>query len=373
MSSFFFYGTLRHLPLLQIVIGRDVADLKTEPARLADHAVWQVGDDPFPYFSAAPGQQAEGILLHTVTDEEYDRLCFYEGGFDFGLRRVTVELGGGREAEADIFFPEAGREAAKCPWSLDRWISQWAAISECAAREVMAWYGRKSASEIATTFPGIRRRASAQVSARQRAPDPDRDLSRDVIVKAHHHAYARFFSMQEIDVQVREYDGGMGPVLNRAAAFVGEAAVVLPYDPLRDSVMLIEQFRAPVFMAGDPAPWVWEPIAGLLEPGESAESAARRESLEEAGLHLGHLEPAGEVYSSTGSSTEYLHLFVGLADLGGEGGGTGGADEGEDIRSRVIGYDELLQGVDAGRYRDMPLVTLALWLSRHRYRLRSHR
>ena len=209
------------------------------------------------------------------------------------------------------------------------------------------------------------------IAGRNRSPDPERDLSRDVIVTAHHHPYARFFSLQEIDVQVRQYDGGMSDVLNRAAVLVGEAAVVLPYDPVRDCVLLVEQFRAPVFMAGDPAPWIWEPVAGLLEPGEAAETAARREALEETGLTIGRLESAGEMYSSTGSSTEYLHLFVGFADLGGDITGTGGTDEGEDIRSQVISYEALMQGVDGGRYKDMPLVTTALWLARHRDRLRG--
>lgn len=251
------------------------------------------------------------------------------------------------------------------------WARDWAEISVHAAVEVMAWYGRKTAAEIASAFPGIRRRASALVSGARRRPDPERDMARDVNVRAHHHPYASFFSVQEIDVQVRQYDGTMSGVLNRAAILVGEAAVVLPYDPVRDCVLLIEQFRAPVFMAGDPAPWVWEPIAGLLEPGEAAEVAARREALEEAGLQLGHLELVGEMYSSTGSSTEYLHLFVGLADLNSNLPGTGGTDEGEDIRSRLVGYEDLMQSIDAGRYKDMPLVTTALWLARHRDRLRA--
>ncbi len=143
---------------------------------------------------------------------------------------------------------------------------------------------------------------------------------------------------------------------------------MLPYDPQRDRVLLVEQFRAPVFMAGDRMPWVWEPIAGLLEPGETAAEAARREALEEADLAFRHLEPAGEMYSSTGSSTEYLHLFIGLTDLPDTAAGLGGVDAGEDIKSAVITYDELMQRVDNRLCRDMPLVTTALWLARHRDR-----
>ncbi|MDU9003833.1 NUDIX domain-containing protein [Sedimentitalea todarodis] len=371
MSDFFFYGTLRHLPLLQIVLGREDDTLEYEAARLADHGVFQVADTPFPHFAAAAGCNSSGILVRGITDEETARLRFCEGGFDFELRPVSVALEDGVSTYASVFFPTTQQAPTSEPWSFDDWARNWSKISVISAREVMAWYGRKTPAEISVSFPGIRRRASAFVAGQKRAPDPEWDLSQDVIVAAHHHPYTKFFSLQEIDVQMRQFDGHMSDVLNRAAILVGEAAVVLPYDPLRDCVMLVEQFRAPVFMAGDPAPWIWEPIAGLLEPGEAAETAVRREALEEAGLTLGRLEPAGEMYSSTGSSTEYLYLFVGFADLGGDVTGMGGTDEGEDIRSKVIGYEELMQGIDAGLYKDMPLVTTALWLARHRERLRT--
>jgi nudix-type nucleoside diphosphatase (YffH/AdpP family) len=235
----------------------------------------------------------------------------------------------------------------------------------------MAWHGRKTGAEIAEMFAGIRRRAAARVAARDKPPDPDRDMTRDVEVLAHERPYANFFAIEEVDLRICQHDGVMGPRVNRAALVVGQAAVVLPYDPVRDAVLIVEQFRAPVFLAGDPAPWIWEPIAGLLEPGESAESAARREAEEEAGLAFRRLEPAGEMYSSTGSSTEYLYLFIGLTDLPEHVAGVGGVDAGEDIRSAVISFDLLMQKVDAGDCRDMPLATTALWLARHRDRLRS--
>lgn len=371
MADLFFYGTLRHLPLLEIVLGRGADTLDAEPAALAGHAVFSVTGEPFPTIVATPGASARGLLVRGLDDADVARLRYYEGGFDYDLLPVRVERESGGDAAAQVFFPAPGQSPTGLLWDFAGWAADWAAISERAAIEVMAWYGRKTPAQIAAAFPGIRRRAAAFVAAQRGLPDPAHDLARDVLVRAHRHAYANFFSMQEMDLQARQYDGAMGPVVNRAAVLVGQAAVVLPYDPVRDTVMLVEQFRAPVYIAGDPAPWVWEPIAGLLDPGETAETAARREAMEEAGLALRRLEKAGEVYSSTGSSTEYLFLFIGLADLRGEVAGTGGTDEGEDIRSKVIAFDDLMKGVDAGLYRDMPLVTTALWLSRHRDRLRG--
>ncbi|MFT7595404.1 MAG: ADP-ribose pyrophosphatase, partial [Paracoccaceae bacterium] len=129
-------------------------------------------------------------------------------------------------------------------------------------------------------------------------------------------------------------------------------------------------FRAPLFMGGDRAPWLSEPVSGLIDPGETPDQTAHREVMEEAGLHLVHLEPVSAVYSSSGANTEFVHLYIGLTDLSDVKKDGGLAEEGEDIRSQIIGFDALMAGIDAQTYRDMPLVTVALWLARHRDRLR---
>jgi ADP-ribose diphosphatase len=224
---------------------------------------------------------------------------------------------------------------------------------------------------VARRLPGIRIRAAARVAAQARPTDAEHDLVRDVVVHAHHRRYSNFFAAEEMDLQYRRYDGQLSPVLNRGAQILGQAVVVLPYDVARDAVLLVQQFRAPVFMGGDPSPWIQEPVSGLIDPGENAEFAAHREAMEEAGLNLLRLEKVGGLYSSTGANSEFVHMFVGLADFNSRQSGGGLAEEGEDIRGEIVAYDDLIKGVDQGRYCDMPLVTTALWLARHRDRLRT--
>lgn len=371
MSDLFFYGTLRHMPLLELVLGRPLAELTIAKATLSDHAVYSVKNQFFPTIAAEKGSIAKGLLVQNLSIEDLQRLAYYEGGFDYDLRNQQVERADGSTAVAQVFHPQPGQWTPDQTWSLQDWIDRWGAVNLLAAEEVMAHYGQVEASVIARSFPAIRTRAWARLAARHRVDGGQCDLARDVAVHQYRRPYVGYFGMDEVELQHRQYDGSMGPVLHRNGLMQGAAVIVLPYDPVRDTVLLVEQFRAPVFMIDDPNPWLWEPVAGMIDPGETPEQAAHREALEEAQITLKHLEGAGGAYSSSGSSTEYVYLYVGLADLTDTVEGAGVAAEGEDIRSRILPYDAFMDQVDAHVFKDLPLLTLAHWLARNRDRLRA--
>ncbi|SHF43238.1 nudix-type nucleoside diphosphatase, YffH/AdpP family [Ruegeria intermedia] len=371
MADLFFYGTLRHLPLLERVLGRSGDALAVRPARLRDHAVRCAEGQPFPMIVPEPGQAAEGLLVQGLGASDLDRLAFYEGGFEFDLRDCEVQCDDGARVPAQVFFPAAARWTPGAPWLLDQWVARWGPMTLLAADEVMSWYGRIEPADIAKSFPAIRTRAWARLAARERRTGDPRDVRKDVIAHRHHRAYVNYFGVDEIDLQYRRHDGTMGPVLNRSALMQGGAVVVLPYDPVRDCVLLVEQFRPPVYLIDDPEPWVWEPVAGMIDPGETPEQTALRETMEEAGVSPYRLENAGEAYSSTGSSTEFVHLYVGLCDLTDPAVNGGLTAEGEDIRSRILPCDAFIGQVDRHGFKDMPLLVVAHWLARHRDRLRG--
>ncbi|MEP4035831.1 NUDIX domain-containing protein [Pseudophaeobacter sp.] len=371
MVDLFFYGTLRYVPLLELVLGRSGAALDTAVASLADHAIYSVQDQIFPMIAEAEGEEATGLLVRGLSPEDLAALDFYEGGFDYALKPITVRLATGEMAQTQVYFPAPGQWQAGALWDLEAWIAQSGAMTLRAAEEVMAYHGRVTAEQMRKSFPSIRRRAAAWLEAQSRSEDPGFDLSRDVEVVAHNRAYVNFFAMEEMDLKFRRYDGSMSPVVNRGVALVGRASVVLPYDPLRDQVLLVEQFRAATFIAGEKRPWMWEPVAGLIDPGETPEQAAHREAVEEAGVTISHLEEVSRGYPSSGSSGEFIHIFVGVTDLSDISGGGGVAGENEDLRSEILSFDALMQGIDAHHYQDMPLITAALWLARHRDRLRA--
>lgn len=369
MADLFFYGTLRFVPLLELVLGRGGADLDVQQASLQDHAVYAVRDQIFPMIVAEVGSKAQGVLVRGLSEQDLAALNYYEGGFDYALKPISVCLTNGTRADAEVYFPAEGLWQRGDLWDLDAWATKWGALTLRAAEEVMAYQHRVPAEQMTQNFPSVRRRAAAWLAAQARPEDPAHDLSRNVVVHKHKRAHINFFAMEEMDLQFRRYDGSLSPVVNRGVTLVGRAAVVLPYDPVRDQVLLVEQFRAATFIAGEKQPWMWEPVAGLIDPGETPEQAACREAMEEAGVTINQLELVTEAYPSSGASGEFLHIYVGLTNLSNINGGGGVAGEHEDLRSQILSYEALMQGIDDHSYQDMPLITAALWLSRHRERL----
>lgn len=181
--------------------------------------------------------------------------------------------------------------------------------------------------------------------------------------------YEGFFRLERLRLRHSLHAGGMGPVLVRERVERGDVAAVLPYDPARDEVVLIEQFR--VGALDDPAgAWMIEVVAGLIEPGETPEQVARREALEEAGCAIGELVPVARFYASPAKSSERSHLFCGRVDATHAGGIHGLAREGEDIRVLAMPAPEALALLAAGRIQAAwPIIALQ-WLAANREELR---
>ncbi|PZO65556.1 MAG: NUDIX hydrolase [Paracoccus denitrificans] len=175
--------------------------------------------------------------------------------------------------------------------------------------------------------------------------------------------YSDYFAVEAHRLRHTTFAGGWSADLRRAVFVSGDACVVLPWDPVRDLVLLIEQFRPGPFARHDPNPWLIETIAGRIDAGESPEDAARREAIEEAGLTLHELIQAPSAYSSPGMVAEYLYNFVAITELDPATGTVGGLEtEDEDIRSFTVPREELTRMAMAGEIGNGPLLTLALWL-----------
>ena len=179
-----------------------------------------------------------------------------------------------------------------------------------------------------------------------------------------------YFRMDRYRLRHRQFAGGLGPVVTREILDRGRVAAVLPVDPVRDRIVLIEQFRPGAWAAGR-EPWLLECVAGVMEPGETPEMLARREALEEAGCVVTDLLPIATFLTSPGATTETVRLFCGRVDSEGVGGLHGLAEEGEDIRVAVMPVPDAVALLDEGRIVNAKTIIALQWIARHYPSLKS--
>ena len=183
-------------------------------------------------------------------------------------------------------------------------------------------------------------------------------------------AYHGYFKIVRYRLRHRLFAGGVSGDLIREVFERGHAVAVLPFDPERNEVVLIEQFRVGALGVVDD-PWLLEPVAGIIESGESAPEVARREAAEEAGLELLELVPACTYFASPGGSTETCQVFIGRVDAGDARGVFGRADEGEDIKVHVVPLETALDWLDDGRIHAATTTMALQWLALHRAELEA--
>ncbi|HWU62522.1 MAG TPA: NUDIX domain-containing protein [Ensifer sp.] len=148
--------------------------------------------------------------------------------------------------------------------------------------------------------------------------------------------------------------------LTREVVDHGSAAAILLYDPARDVVVLVRQFRTATFYLGRDA-FVLEAAAGLLD-GDDPEAAVRREAFEETGYRVGKVVPLFPIFGSPGALAEEVHLFIGQIDTRTretEGGGL--IEEHEDIEVVELPLERAFAMIGESKIPDAKTVILLQW------------
>ena len=183
-------------------------------------------------------------------------------------------------------------------------------------------------------------------------------------------AFQGYFKVVRYFFRHSLHKGGTSKEISREVFERGQAGAVLMYDPQRDEVVLIRQFRAGAYVAGH-HPFTWELVAGIIEEGETAEDMIRREAVEEAGLKLGELELIQNIMLTPGACSESCHVFVGRVDSSKAGGVFGLESEGEDILVKVLPFAEAYAMVERNEVDNAVGVIGLQWLALHRGELRK--
>lgn len=201
-------------------------------------------------------------------------------------------------------------------------------------------------------------------------PLADAEAPPDVRIHSSQTVYRGYFRLDHYRLSHRRHDGGWTGEMQRELFERGHVAAVLPYDPLRDEVLLLRQFRIGA-LAGGKAPWQSEIVAGIIEPGETAEDVARRETREESGCQVRELVEMYHYLASPGGSTETVRLYCGLVETADAGGIHGLEHENEDIEVTPVPFDAAWRMVEDGRIDNAPAIIALQWLALNRERLRT--
>ena len=200
----------------------------------------------------------------------------------------------------------------------------------------------------------------------------------DVELLKHENGYAGYFRIDRYRLRHRLYDGGWSRPMTREVFERGHAVAVILYDPEKDHVILIEQFRIGVYAAlreqGFPqhlSPWLLEVVAGIIDDGEAPEDVARRESHEEAGCAVLDMMPVCHVMLSPGASTESVRIYCARVHEPTTSEIKGVEEEHEDIRVISISSEEVFGWLDSGRFINGTSILALQWFRANRERVRA--
>lgn len=179
--------------------------------------------------------------------------------------------------------------------------------------------------------------------------------------------YQGFCRVEKFTLQTRLFNGDWSVPYTREMVTQRFAVAALPYDPLLDCVVLIEQFRPGALEKPNGTPWLLEIVAGLMdkEHEETPEELIRREMREEAGLEVIALEPIYEYLVSPGILTERIKLYCAKVDASKAPQFCGLPCEHEDIRLHVVPTATAFAAVRSGRINNSAAIIALQWLELH--------
>lgn len=182
--------------------------------------------------------------------------------------------------------------------------------------------------------------------------------------------YDGFFRLERYRLRHELFAGGLSVEITRELLERGHAAAVVLYDPHLDSVVMVEQFRIGA-LDSPGGPWMLEFVAGIVEENEMPEAVVRRESVEEAACEIEELIPIATYTLSPGACSERMHVFCARVDASRAGGIHGLVDEGEDIRVRVLRFEEAFAMLEAEEISSATPIIGLQWLALNRDVLRK--
>ena len=154
--------------------------------------------------------------------------------------------------------------------------------------------------------------------------------------------YSGFFNLNKYEFVHKKHDGNWTNTVEREVFSGAEVSGLLPYDPIKNEIILLQQFRAGALSRYD-KDYLYEIVAGIINKNEKAEETAKRECIEETGCKVKKITPILSYFPAPGSSESYYHLYLGEINSFDGKRIMGLEDENEDILVKSFKIDEVRQ------------------------------
>tara|TARA_B100000214_G_C23943080_1_gene616656 strand:+ start:195 stop:818 length:624 start_codon:yes stop_codon:yes gene_type:complete len=183
----------------------------------------------------------------------------------------------------------------------------------------------------------------------------------DYLIQTRKKRFSGFLRVDTIKLKHKLFLGDWSPEINRELLVREEAVGVLLFDPKRDEIVLVRQFRVGLVDKGD-SPWILELVAGMVEVGEELVEVALREVREESNAEVSKLIKICDYFSSPGISSEKVRLYLGIVASENMGGVYGLENENEDIEVVVMPYENAIKCMKKGYLANAMSIIALQWL-----------
>ena len=166
MTNIFLYGTLCDKELLEICLGRSLSSNKLVSAKLENHSVFWVKNRNFPIIKLEHGSFAEGLAVLDLKEHDLEQLDFYEGGFNYELRKTSIILKNNALyskfiiIDAYVYFNNDDKIEVDKRWNLDEWQFRYGLISRLVAKEYMKLQSNQKDIDLLSEYEKIYHRIS---------------------------------------------------------------------------------------------------------------------------------------------------------------------------------------------------------------------
>lgn len=165
------------------------------------------------------------------------------------------------------------------------------------------------------------------------------------------------------------FDGATSGVIERELFERDTAVAVIPYDPMTDEIVLVQQIRVGTF-EHDVNPWMTELVAGMIEEGEMPDDVAKRELYEETGLTCHCLEKIMSYLVSPGGTSEKIELYIAYVDAASAKEIAGLESEGEDIKTLTLKASDAIEKLSQGEFQNGVTIIGLQWLALNHQRIK---